>query len=90
MARSWRKHFAPSSWIALKGTAMAQGARHQPTPHGAIMAQVGTGHSSMGAGMTLLSTWRGLDVTERVARLRSLAMGARLLAGGRQMRSLPR
>jgi len=31
--------------------------------------------------MTLLAKWHHLDATERVARLRSLAMGARLLAG---------
>jgi hypothetical protein len=31
--------------------------------------------------MTILNSWRDLDTTERVARLRSLAMGARLLAG---------
>jgi hypothetical protein len=31
--------------------------------------------------MNLLARWHHLDATERVARLRSLAMGARLLAG---------
>jgi hypothetical protein len=31
--------------------------------------------------MTLLTAWASLDVTERAARCRSLAMGARLLAG---------
>jgi len=31
--------------------------------------------------MTLLTSWRNLDTVERVARCRSLAMGAKLLAG---------
>jgi hypothetical protein len=31
--------------------------------------------------VTILAHWHHLDATERVARLRSLAMGARLLAG---------